>query len=734
MQDFGLLLDFLRGELDEAQAASVRARLEREADFFAAFERLRRTLDVLRCLPALDRNVAAPVPSPTEALPLVQPRAEFVTQLRREYHARGWSALVPSLRVRPEFAASLNAEFSVRSLLISLPWLHVRAEFVSALRSEFATRTLAGSLPALAVRPAFARALNTEFCVRGIVGALPMLNVREAFARRVKVALYEASREVAGEPQPVRTALPLVEPSDSFRRRIFNAIRKAAQRPLRERPARALAAIYVNGWRELGRAMRRSKSLAFTGAAHVLAIAIAFFIVTQASIVDSATLSIVGNNGVAPIVAPLSRGDESSAMPSERPRVDESALGGADDRALPAGPESAAYEEPPAPHIPSEAAEVPEPYRSTSLGDGSQATRAYSEFAMFRLRSEGRSRKIGYLGSSELYDALTLALKFLSQHQKHGGYWEPEGVAYVPSGPEAEIQQVELTASAALAFLGDGHSSRASDMGYDANVRKAIDWLIKQQNDDGQIGPAQRGIVYSHAIALMALVEDFALTGRYDLRGPIRKACRWLVESRANDGSGAFPYGRGQGPSLMTSVWAYMALDTARVVKVPDVDAPKARLDELLAWFDNVSSMEPLLDKTLESVQKPEELIPTSAALALTFFPREGSYEMRRSSFASRLFADLPDVRKENRGASADMRYLFFGSLGYALQSPQDGKLNGWEQAFANTLIRNQIKTGYNAGSFELGSSYYAGIYGHVYQAAFAALAIENAYRVSLLK
>jgi hypothetical protein len=734
MQDFGLLLDYIRCELDSEQAALVRSRLEREAEFFAVFERLRRTLDVIRCLPSLDGKFTPPQPSPTEALPLVQPRPEFVAELRREYHARGWAAFVPMLNVKPEFAANLRAEFSVRSLLIALPWLNLRAEFVSALRTEFAARQLCASLPTLSVRPEFARALNAEFCVRSIVGSLPMLAVREAFARRVKIALYEASRENAAEPQPVRSALPLLEPSDSFRRRVFNAIRNAARKPLRERPARALAAIYAGAGRELTRAIRKSKSLAFTAGVHVLAILAALFIVGQVSVVDSASLSISMTSTATPMLAPGDLGGAARTdMPGERPAAVSEAGVGSEEKALPSAPVERGYDEAPAPQLPADQAANPEPYKPVSMGGGTTATMGQSEFAMFRLRGEGRHKKIGYLGSSELYDTLSRALVFLRDHQKHEGYWEPEGVEYVPTGPESTIQRVELTAASALAFLGDGHSSAASELGYQDHVKKAIDWLLKQQNDDGQIGPAERGIVYCHAIALMALIEDFALTGRYDLRAPIRRACRWLVESRPKDGSGAFPYGRGDDPSLMTSVWGFMALETARVVKVPDVDAPKARMDELLSWFDNITNKEPLLD-TNESMQGPAELIPTAAAYSLTFFPREGTYEMRRSSYQSKLFEELPDVRKENRRANGDMRYLFFGSLAHAQQHPLDGKLNGWEQAFANTLIKNQIKTGHFAGSFEWDKGYYAGLYGHVYQAAFAALAIENAYRVSLLK
>jgi hypothetical protein len=454
--------------------------------------------------------------------------------------------------------------------------------------------------------------------------------------------------------------------------------------------------------------------------------------VGHGAIADPASISVGVTRGIAPIIGPENgRGKASTNLPSEKPSAEESEST-PDEPAYARGPEEKGYDEAPAPKVPTEQVIEPEQNRPVGMGGNTSTTATRSEFAMFRLRGEGRQKKIGYLGSSELYDTLSRALVFLRDHQKHDGYWEPEGVKYVPTGEaEQNVQRVELTASAVLAFLGDGHSSKKSELGYELNVQKAIAWLLSQQNADGQIGPAENKVVFGHSIALLALCEEYALTGRYDLRAPIRKACRWLVESRANDNSGAFPYVRGYKPSLMTSVWAYMALDTARAVNVPDIDAPKSRMDELLRWFDGISNNEPLLE-TNEAQNGP--LVPTSAAFALTYFPREGTYDMRRNSYQSKLESARPDLRPENEKANGDMRYLFFGSLAHALQNPLDGKQNFWEQSFATALTKNQIQTGINAGSYELGNGYYAGLYGYVYQAAFAALSIENAYRVSLLK
>ncbi|MCL4731675.1 MAG: hypothetical protein KJ044_14730, partial [Planctomycetes bacterium] len=82
-EDFGTLVDYLRGELDEPAMAAVRARLENDAAFFDAFNRLRRTFAVLRSLPRVNAQGAAALP----ALPHFEPAAAFVADLRREFEA-----------------------------------------------------------------------------------------------------------------------------------------------------------------------------------------------------------------------------------------------------------------------------------------------------------------------------------------------------------------------------------------------------------------------------------------------------------------------------------------------------------------------------------------------------------------------------------------------------------------------------------------------------------------------
>lgn len=738
MSDFGLLVDYLRGELDPELAATLRGRLAQEATLFAQFERLRKTLSLVRSLPVVSpARFAPPQASPISDFPQVTPRPEFVAGLRREYSVRGWSSLIGRLSPSPNFSASLASEFSLRALCASLPLLAPSAAFVSSLRSQFAARSILASLPQISVRSDFARTLNVEFVVRSLCASLPMLAVSDVFARRVKVALYELAAEAAPvQRKPVGvSALPMIEPSDPFRRRLYSAIRSLARHPMRQRPVRALAEISFNSGRELLERVKRSKSLAFTAGVHVLLIVMALFLTAQNSFVDGSSVETIGLGGaVAPLMDSGTHGSTGGVeLPAKRGSVGSPVSESDIEIGRPSAPDNGSESEVPIENKPpAEEVAVPGPRIMPSFGNPPRsADRMRSEFAMFRLRGESRQKKIGYLGSTDLYEVLSKNLQYLHSSQKADGTWEATGP--VENEDLRLIQLVEITASGALAFLGDGHSSRRSELAFDGNVKNAIAWLLNQQQADGQIGPADYPIVLCHAIALLALVEEYALTGREDLRQPIRRACRWLSDSRATGEPGAFPYGRNQGPSLMTSVWAYMALSTAQAVHVPDIDAPKERLEELLRWFDRETGKDILLEQADSAIKG--DLLPSAAALALTYLPREGTYDIRRGQFAARLERDRPDLtpRSGRDDSACDMRYLFFGSLGQALASPRDGKLNAWEQGFANTLVKHQIKDGPKAGSFEL-TGYYAGLYGHAYSAAMAALAIENAYRVALLQ
>jgi anti-sigma factor RsiW len=701
-EDFGQLVDFMRGELDQPAAAAVRARLEEDAAFFAQFERLKQTYAVLRSLPYVPAGVRA-----------FEAPGDFEAALRREFESRGWAALLPQIEGRREFLEALRAGFLVRSLVGSVPMLEPGRSFVEDLRRAFAVRALLSALPQLEPRPEFVSALRREFAPRAVAASLPQLTVRDGFKRRLRVALYEAA-EVAAPP------LPEVQPSDPFRRRLFKSVLLSSRRRVREQPRRADEREYQWG-RELGRGLQRSRrSLFYTLGVHALAIVLMLFVVSRPLLLESDAYVLQGRGDDVPL--PLFPTVQTSAgWQGEADDAEE--MSGAGAQLLPE-PESVGLgSELPPPEPDLDRAELPEPRRDSTSATTIREQTPLDVAGFFRLRTASRSSKTAYLGSEELHRALDAALGYLERTQRPDGAWGTVDVVARPADPALQqLQMLEITSAALLAFLGDGHSSLRSPVGYDRNVQQAVGWLLDQQHENGLIGPARLANVQAHAMATLALAEEFGMTRAPELRDPLRRAALWLCDV---DQDGAFPFKLSDESSLTTGVWAYMALSTAETSGVPS-SLLRQRRARFIDWYAGMTSFRRTGPLTDHSELLAGTLLPTSASAALSLFATDSELTTRSRAYLDEINRGKPDLT-EKRTDRADMRYLFFGSLAMALDQRRGGTAHGpWQSELADTLIRNQQ----DDGSYTPASDYGA-LYGRVYATAMAALSIENAYRIN---
>jgi hypothetical protein len=111
-KDFGLLVDFCRGELDSATAAHVRTRLEQEPDFFVAWQRLHRTYAVVCSFPAVAASGAEALRGRalSTQLPLLSPSAAWRGELRTSFHTRAVARSLPGIQPRPDWVAGPGAK------------------------------------------------------------------------------------------------------------------------------------------------------------------------------------------------------------------------------------------------------------------------------------------------------------------------------------------------------------------------------------------------------------------------------------------------------------------------------------------------------------------------------------------------------------------------------------------------------------------------------------------------
>lgn len=191
--------------------------------------------------------------------------------------------------------------------------------------------------------------------------------------------------------------------------------------------------------------------------------------------------------------------------------------------------------------------------------------------------------------------AVADALAWLAAHQEKDGHWDRVGFERnCPADDRcgnAAIVRTDRTADAGitalclLAFLGDGHlPDNALDL-YRDTVRRAIAWLLAQQQQDGAFGvndgplrfrdgeleAKEPLLMYNHAVATLALAEAYTLTRDARLAEPLRRAVRFLADTQQPEGGwDYFPATTNRNDTSITG-WVVMALKAARSagVEVP---------------------------------------------------------------------------------------------------------------------------------------------------------------------
>ena len=149
----------------------------------------------------------------------------------------------------------------------------------------------------------------------------------------------------------------------------------------------------------------------------------------------------------------------------------------------------------------------------------------------YKLRTE-KARKDAaerFGGTKESESAVELSLRWMAANQSADGRWDADEfgsgkVSFDENGVDRKFAGKEadtgLTALVMLSFLGAGYTHEEGR--YAVEVDRALDWLISQQADDGNLcGNAEHfARMYCHAMATYSLAEAYGMQKEMIL-GPI---------------------------------------------------------------------------------------------------------------------------------------------------------------------------------------------------------------------
>lgn len=202
------------------------------------------------------------------------------------------------------------------------------------------------------------------------------------------------------------------------------------------------------------------------------------------------------------------------------------------------------------------------------LGEGDMPGAGGSGFGFGK---RGKGSRLGTGGSRQAELAVVAALDWLYRHQAAAGNWSLTQFrarcrnSRACTGPALPFNNNDgaATALGLLPFLAAGQTHKEK-CAYQATVNRAITWLVKHQQGDGDLSLRQPQTMYSHGLATIALCEAYAMTKDESLRGPAQAAVNF-IEMAENPDIGALRYTPGlQSGDTSVVGWQVMALKSTR--------------------------------------------------------------------------------------------------------------------------------------------------------------------------
>src|SRR5262249_28645176 len=136
-------------------------------------------------------------------------------------------------------------------------------------------------------------------------------------------------------------------------------------------------------------------------------------------------------------------------------------------------------------------------------------------------------------GDMKTETAVGAGVEWIVKQQRDDGSWAFDGNTK---------NDTAATAFGLLPLLGAGHAHRGPFGGgpYAAKVRRGLDALIGKQAANGDLG----GGMYAHALGTMALCRAYALSADPKLKEPASKAVAYIIAAQHT--AGGWRYGPGQ--------------------------------------------------------------------------------------------------------------------------------------------------------------------------------------------
>ncbi len=194
-----------------------------------------------------------------------------------------------------------------------------------------------------------------------------------------------------------------------------------------------------------------------------------------------------------------------------------------------------------------------------------------------------RAQKVRDNGGTDASEnAVTLALKWIADHQLPDGSWSfdhrtgPGGHRTSPNPGDFTQAHNAATAMALIVFLGAGHTHLEGD--YIDTVDRGLAFLVSnaQKTRNGWSWEQDQGLMYTQGLVSIALCEAYAMTTDVRLLEAARQSIRYIEYAQDHHGGG-WRYVPNQRGDLSIAGWQIMALKSGKMCGL-EVDSDVIRL------------------------------------------------------------------------------------------------------------------------------------------------------------
>lgn len=341
------------------------------------------------------------------------------------------------------------------------------------------------------------------------------------------------------------------------------------------------------------------------------------------------------------------------------------------------------------------------------------------EKALYKLRTpEKRKDIIRELGGSvRTEQAVEEALVWLAKAQSDDGRWDVDGfktLSRCGGGGDRSDDDVALTGLCLLSYLGAGYTHVKGE--HKESVRKALNWLVDGQKEDGNL--QREGQLYGQAMATAALCESYSMTGDQRLADPIKKAVDFIL--KAQNPEAGWRYEPRKESDTSVTGWQVLALKSAMIA---GFKIPPQHFQWVEKWLDSVRGGN---EEGLYAYMPGQAGTPTMTAEGwfCQLMMQENTRMRGQGETIPYLMARLPVWSPKDH--TVNLYFWYYTTLSLHMSGAPE--FVTWNKALVQALLTGQVMKGAAKGSWDpvcvLGERG-----GRVYTTATAALCLEVYYR-----